>query len=350
MKKIMKNTAVTLGVLGFVVSPIVVISLSKNNSNKSGIIIIGQGSSSVSPIISSLTKNTFYDVQYTANGSGKGLESQYGEEIASDFGMMSSKKYPKKLEEISNWKKHKIRTLTFAIDAISIVINAPKNIKYTGPRPIVNIVELSRLYDEDVNDTPTWAELLENEVSGSSGLTDKVIPLGRDGGKEASGTSDGFWHTLNKHMKIGKKPDFNHEFLSNELKTPEANSQAMRVLKNKEGAITYISLGYALLNESANSKIASIKVGADIWVPSMENIHLGTYKWTRPFNMAYSTENESSVNFASFLLSPTAQKIISRESFVPLTVDQIKNQLPFDQTDEDRLVNFSSGDEFGLEV
>lgn len=346
----MKSMATIVGVLGFIISPIIVVSLSKNNSNRNGVAIIGQGSSSVSPIISALTKDTFYDVQYTANGSGKGLESQYGEKLASDFGMMSSKKYPKKPKEIENWKNHKIRTITFAVDAISIVINTPKGIKYTGSRPLVNIEELSRLYDEDTSDTPTWAELLENELPSSTNLTDKIIPLGRDGGKEASGTSDGFWHTLSKHMKVGAKADLNHEFLSNDLKTPEANAQAMRVLKNKEGAVTYISLGYALLNESNNAKIASIKVGSDIWVPSMENIHLGTYKWTRPFNMAYSTKNVSSINFASFLFSPTTQKIISKESFVPLTIDQIKNQLPLDQTDEERLANFSSGDGFGLEI
>lgn len=353
-----KKTKIIFSILGtasLVFAPMSIIIASKSNNLSGGISVVGQGSSSVNPIMNTITKHTIYDIQYTANGSGEGLNSQKAIKPLSAFGMMSSKKYPKKQNEIFNWKNNNIRTVTFAIDAISIVLNLPNTIHYPkGSTPIIDIVELSKLYDVSSVSTTTWRSLLVNEssavVDNQADLDSTPDALGRDGGKEASGTSDGFWHTLKKHMSGHEVGDYNHEHLPIKNKTPEANSQTLNVLKQRENSITYVSLGYAVKNQNSNAIVASIKSNSEVWIPSEENVKNGTYKWTRPFNVAYSIDNNQSLEFASYLLSPTVQKLIAKDSFIPLTVNQISSQLPLDEDDESRAVDFTNGDNVGLSI
>ena len=355
MKKL-KIISFSLGALAVIGAPIGIIVASKISTNSSGISIVGQGSSSVKPIIDSVMQDTYYDVEYQATGSGDGFKSQTGVKATSAFGMTSSLKHPEDKEVADQWGENNNRTLTFAVDAIGIVLNLPDGIIFPkGTRPEISIEEISKIYDLDTNTNTTWGSLLTNEslaTTDNNSLSLIVNGLGRTGGKEASGTSDGFWHTLKKHMHSGNSSDadLNHENLPPENLTPEANSQSLNILKEKESSLTYISLGYALNNETSNAVIASIKSGTDIWEPSIESVSDGTYKWTRPFNIIFSTDNKEAMTFVNFLLSPEVQDLIKAKNFVPLTKQQHSDQLPINETDLDRGADLLMGTNMGLKV
>ena len=358
MKKI-KTTILTIGALGVFAAPIGIIVASKSGDNSGGVSIVGQGSSSVKPIINSILKNTYYNTEYQVNGSGQGFQSQMSSPSLSAFGMTSSLKHPAKPEESEKWISNKNRTVTFAIDAIGIVLNLPDGISYASDvRPIINIEELAKIYDVDDADNlttnTTWGELLDNKseatTTSPSALAQTVIGFGRSGGKEASGTADGFWHTLKHHMGL-LEPDLNHESLPKKNQTDEANAQAMNVLKENDGSVTYISLGYALNNENSNAIVATINPGASPnWEPTIENVKENKYGWMRPFNIIYSTNNTQAVTFANFLFTPEVQKLISDNNFVPLTTQQIKDQIPLDQTDKERNADLIAGTNMGIKI
>ena len=296
--------------------------------------IKGQGSSSVLPIIEEIGK-ILKNMEYEETGSGDGLKvglalgGNTSDGITGkDFGMTSSLKRP---ENVYDWKD--VRTVTYAIDAIGIAINLPNGVKIkNNEKPIINIQELAKLYDNENDTTTTWKNLLENEDASSTHLEESPIPLGRKGGKGASGTADGFWHILGKNLPEGSTADKNHEHLSENggETTAEANSVALNVLKQKEGSITYLSLGLSLEDQDANKEdgfwLASIKKDAETWVPSLENAKEGSYKWRRPFNVIYSVKNEKAIKFVQFLLQTEVSKIITDKGFVPLTKDQLKKQ------------------------
>ncbi|WKX02445.1 PstS family phosphate ABC transporter substrate-binding protein [Candidatus Mycoplasma mahonii] len=335
-----KKIGIGVVTLGLLSTPIIAIIVSKSLSKeKSGIEITGVGSSSVQPLINEISKKTIYNIQYTANGSGAGLESQSEKKILSYFGMMSSLKTPGDDNKIANWKKHKVRTITWAIDAIGISVKLPSSIKIiNNERPIIDIQELSKLYDVDSAANTTWGKLLTNETKTSTGLDAVPLAFGRQGGKSASGTADGFWHQLGKNIAPGTQADKDHKYLPKVQQTPEANSVALNVVVGKSSGLTYISLGYALENEkSSGTQVATItntKDGTN-WVPTMDNVKNGSYKWIRPFNMSFSIKNKDSIKFAWFLFSLEVQEIIKNLNFVPLTSNQILWQANLSKTDEE---------------
>ena len=78
-------------------------------------------------------------------------------------------------------------------------------------------------------------------------------------------------------------------------------------------AIGYISLG------SLNDTVKAIKVeGVEA---TEENIVNGSYKISRPFNLAYKEDklNDISKDFLAYCLSTEAQEIVKEEGYVPLS-------------------------------
>lgn len=370
----MKKTLLTFGALGTAVSPAaIVISCGSNSGggfNYSGLNekasyqdvespigndpniaqeiedlknlnLQGQGSSSVLPVIDSVKKEVS-TMQYEGTGSGDGLKvglafgGNTGASVITgkDFGMTSSTKVPASGQ---TWTD--VRTVTWALDAIGIGLHLPSGVSIEdNKRPIINIEELAKIYDNEAATTTTWAQLLENESADSDKdkLTSTPKALGRTGGKSASGTADGFWHTLKNHMPNGSTPDLNHEHLTQNggETTAEANSVALNALKEKEGSVTYLSLGYAIQNQDSRMVVATIDAGSgSTWIPSIENAQDGSYNWRRPFNIIYKVGNTpgNGLPLIKFLLSTAGQKMVAKNAFVPLTSDQFNTQ--FGSTD-----------------
>lgn len=332
--KILNKWTLGIGSLAAIAAPVAAV-VSCGTSTSSGENLRGQGSSSVLPIIDAL-KAGMHSLQYEGTGSGDGLKVGTGEIKDKDFGMTSSLKRPAPTQ-VDAWANNKIRTATWAVDAIGIAINLPDGITtIANARPIINIAELGKLYDNDSATTTTWGALLENEVTTSTGLDATPIVTGREGGKSASGTADGFWHIM-EGVVTKAKADYNH---TNKIHTTgEANSAAFNDLIQRKGTITYLSLGYALKNENAHMKVAAIKKDAETWQPAISNEGVldVSYKWTRPFNIIYNVTNTRALKFAEFLMQPKTQDKIAELGFVKLTPAQINSQHDLAMTDLDVL-------------
>lgn len=315
----------------------------------------GQGSSSVLPIISEFQDAlSNKDFQYEGTGSGDGLKVGTGEISGKDFGMTSSLKRPSTSSQISYWTSHKMRTITFAIDAIGIALHLPSDLRSKfseSNRPIIDATELVKLYDKDTtNDNVTWSDLLLNQEADNYKQT--IFPLGRTGGKSSSGTADGFFNGLTKAsgLKDESTLDLNHVNLGPNHQTAEANAQAKQTLESIDNSLTYLSLGYALSNESNDLIVASIKTAAgNNWEPSLANVQTKNYGWTRPFNVIYSTINEKALTFAKFLLTENVQRQVNALDFVRLTQDQNDQQKNITISDAELVQDVSKG-QLGLDV
>lgn len=67
--------------------------------------------------------------------------------------------------------------------------------------------------------------------------------------------------------------DVNHTKLGADHQTAEANAQAKQTLEAMDNSLVYLSLGYALANESDDLVVATIKTAAGKeWIPSLENV------------------------------------------------------------------------------
>ncbi|WP_027120729.1 PstS family phosphate ABC transporter substrate-binding protein [Mycoplasmopsis lipofaciens] len=292
----------------------------------------GEGSSSVYPIINAIVGISEGELTYSPTGSGSGLKAMDKVKPAKQFGMTSSTKHPKN----DKWLKNSIRTITWAIDAIAIAIHMPSNLtlKNNAKRPIIDINKLRDAYS---GKAIKWNELIINLENYTNNSNVKVY--GRNKGKSASGTAEGFMHTLLKGVtfsKEEKKSIENHETLPNDQLTGEANTNAYTTIKNNEGSLTYVSLGYGLKNENENIKLAVIKVNDnEFWEPSIENVENGLYKWRRPFNIIYDSADSDSRNFVKYLLSEEIQEFIKQKDFIKLSKEQKELQQDVWKSDED---------------
>lgn len=292
--------------------------------------ITGEGSSSVLPILRDIESIADGFFQYQSTGSGAGFNSMNKEKSKYDFAMTSSTKIPN-----NKWANNGTRTITWAFDAIGIIVNLPKDYKtINNSAPILSSDLLLKAY---AGEKIYWNDLVINLLPNKS---HKIVrAYGRIGGSSKSGTADGFMHTLlsfqNTYSKemIAKIKD--HDTLDVENLSLEANSAAFSKIQDKEGTIGYVSLGYAVNNVNDKVKLANIKVNKNIWIPSIDNVKNGSYKWTRPFNIIYDSKNSKSVELAKYLMSNKMQEYILNKGFVSLSKEQIDIQNNFELSDQE---------------
>lgn len=94
--------------------------------------------------------------------------------------------------------------------------------------------------------------------------------------------------------------------------TAEQNSSTSVVIttvKDNPAAIGYISLG------SLNSDVKAVKV--DGVEATVENVKNGSYKVSRPFNIAYKEDlSDAAADFMKFILSKEGQAIVEEEGYI----------------------------------
>jgi len=359
-KKWLKYLGITIGLLIPVVPILMVIDYSGGQNA-----IFASGSSSILPLMQEFSKvYTKKEIVPTGGGSGKGLEDAV--EGNTDFGDMSSNKKSDILKNKvyeDGWKKQKNRTITIAQDAEAIALNIPSDIKgyKTAPSgnltlPIVRPWAIAEMYNADKTQSVKWSDLLEGSLTGQS-ANSTVQAYGREGGKAASGTSDGFFHTLENFASYAKPQiqlDENHA--SPKIKTtPEPNAQAYSVLNgDNANGLTYLSLGYLeniLTNASSSnhvqlgfvdtmsgnkkqySKTNSLPKNAPKWkAPTIDNSAKGTYGWIRPYNVAFSITNANArpyiYEFINWMLSDETQQTYVKNLFlVPIPKTAAKGKI-----------------------
>ena len=122
--------------------------------------------------------------------------------------------------------------------------------------------------------------------------------------EDGSGTRDAF----NELMGIVDENDNDLTYDGAEI-TNSTSVMLSTVAGNKQ-AIGYVSLG------SLSSDVKAVKV--DGVEPNVEDIKAGTYKVSRPFNIAYKDGTLSDVaqDFMNYILSAEGQQIIEQEGYI----------------------------------
>ncbi|MCR4939283.1 MAG: substrate-binding domain-containing protein [Treponemataceae bacterium] len=127
--------------------------------------------------------------------------------------------------------------------------------------------------------------------------------------EEGSGTRGAFIEIfgIQKKDANGKKVDYTSE----EAAITNSTAVMMTTVAGDRAAIGYISLG------SLNDTVKALKIdGADA---SVANIQNGSYKISRPFNVAIRDDiSEAAKDFLNFILSSSGQNIIEKNKCIPL--------------------------------
>ena len=135
--------------------------------------------------------------------------------------------------------------------------------------------------------------------------------------EDGSGTRGAFVELFGIQEEIdGEKVDMTTE----EASITNSTSVMMSSVAQDEYAIGYISLG------SLDDSIKALTIdGAEA---TAENIKSGTYKISRPFNIAAKEDiSDAAKDFMNYILSPDGQKIVADNNYIPLddTTDYTTN-------------------------
>lgn len=136
--------------------------------------------------------------------------------------------------------------------------------------------------------------------------------------EDGSGTRGAFIELFQIEEKKGdKKVDMTTE----EAQITNSTSVMMTTVAGDEYAIGYISLG------SLDDSVKALKI--DGAVPTAENVKAGTYKVSRPFNIATKKDMKNKVakDFIDFIMSKEGQAVVAENHYIP--VDDVK---PFEGT------------------
>ena len=250
--------------------------------------VVIKGSTTVLPVAQAaleayMKEHPGVNISLSGGGSGDGIKALIdgSTDIANSSREIKDKEIAMAKEKGVNPKE-----FTIAIDAIVPIVN-PKN-KVKG----LSIDQLSQIYQGKITN---WKEV------GGDDLT--IVVVSRD---SSSGTFEAWGHLV----------------LNNARVTPRAQLQASNgavvqaVSKNKY-AIGYIGLGYL------NKTVKGLTVNG---IQASEKTALSKeYPVARPLYMYTNGEPKGEVaNFIKFVLSPTGQKLVAKEGFVPLAAEATK--------------------------
>ncbi len=127
--------------------------------------------------------------------------------------------------------------------------------------------------------------------------------------EDGSGTRGAFVELFEIEEEVdGEKVDMTTEA----AQITNSTSVMLTTVSGDEYAIGYVSLG------SLDDSVKALKIdGAEA---TAENIKSGTYKVSRPFNIATKEglDNEVAADFISFIMSEEGQKVIADEGYIPV--------------------------------
>ena len=144
----------------------------------------------------------------------------------------------------------------------------------------------------------------EGGESGSWDAANMITAVTRE---EGSGTRGAFTELF------GVVDEEDNDMITLDAQTTNSTSVMMTTVSENEYAIGYISLGS--LDESL---VKAVKIdGVDA---TAENIENGTYKVSRPFNVAVKPDldNPVATDFMAFIMSTEGQQVVADEGYIPV--------------------------------
>jgi phosphate transport system substrate-binding protein len=232
------------------------------------------GSTSVEPFAELLAEEymshrTGSHIYVQGGGSTAGIEATTTG--AANIGMSS---------RYLNENEKSLHPVMIAKDAIAVIVN-PKN--------LIEDLSLNEIRNIFSGKIKNWKEV------GST--LHPIVLVTRE---EGSGTRESF------QKSVMEKEDISLEAL-----VQDSNGAVRQVVSSDPRAIGYISLG--LVNEAVKAiRISGVE-------PTIANIDNGQYKLVRPFLFVFRDQPAGEAKaFLDFVLSPPAQKLLSKEGLVPV--------------------------------
>lgn len=232
------------------------------------------GSTSVEPFAELLAEEYMKlhpeaHIYVQGGGSTAGVESARSH--AAHIGMSSRSLLPNEKD---------LSAVTIARDAIAVIVH-PKN--------LVRNLSLIQVRDVFSGKIRNWKEL--------AGPDHSIVLVTRE---EGSGTREAFQKFI-----MGK------DQISLAALVQDSNGAIRQVVSSDPHTMGYISLG--LVNE----KVRAVEISGV--QPTVANIENGSYTLVRPFLFLFNGEPTAEAKaFVDFVLSPPAQKILSKEGLVSI--------------------------------
>ncbi len=138
----------------------------------------------------------------------------------------------------------------------------------------------------------------EGGESGSWDAANMITAVTRE---EGSGTRGAFTELF------GVVDEEDNDMITLDAQTTNSTSVMMTTVSENEYAIGYISLG-----SLDDSLVKAVKTA--------ENIENGTYKVSRPFNVAVKPDSDNAVakDFMAFIMSTEGQAVVADEGYIPV--------------------------------
>jgi phosphate transport system substrate-binding protein len=263
-----------LGALFLYLLTLVLVTAGGVGCQKAGAGITVAGSTSVEPFAELLAEeymSAHHGLRVYVQGGGSTAGIKAVQTHAAQIGMSS--------RSLMDDEKA-LHSVTIAKDAIAVIVN---------PRNPVGDITLEQIREIFTGKVRRWADV--------GGLPYPIVLVTRE---EGSGTREAF-----------QKLVMQKEEVSFESLVQDSNGAIRQVVASDPNAIGYISLG--LVNE----KVKALKISG--LEPTVANIEKGRYTLVRPFLFVFDQEPTGEAkSFLEFVLSPRAQRLLSREGLVPI--------------------------------
>ena len=159
--------------------------------------------------------------------------------------------------------------------------------------------------DTSAEGTDAATEGAEEAAAGDWDAANMITVVSRE---EGSGTRGAFTELF------GVVDDEDNDMTTLDAQVTNSTSVMMTTVSENEYAIGYISLGS--LDESL---VKAVKIdGAEA---TAENIENGSYKVSRPFNVAVKPDstNEVAKDFMAYIMSTEGQEVVAGEGYIPVS-------------------------------
>jgi phosphate transport system substrate-binding protein len=170
-----------------------------------------------------------------------------------------------------------------AMDGVCVIVH---------PSNPINALSKSQVRDIYTGKITNWSQL--------GGPDMPIVPISRD-------TSSGTYETFHNLVMEKKEMASNVEYVN-------ANPQAHARVKNTQGAIGYVGLGFV------DSNVKALEI--DKVKPSRKTIATGAYPVSRPlfmFTNGYPKLGSMTHRFVTFHYTEKGQELVEAKGFVPLT-------------------------------
>jgi len=244
-----------------------------------------EGSTTVGPIADAFAeyfKSIYPDLQITVKKTGSGDGAAALVDNRCDIANMSRFMKEKEFKDAVAKNIFPVAHVV-AMDGVCVIVHPSNPVKALTTEHVRNIY---------MGKIRNWREL--------GGPNMPIVPISRD-------TSSGTYETFHGLVMAKKQMAANVEYVN-------ANPQAHARVRNTQGAIGYVGLGFV------DSNVKALEI--DKVKPSRKTIAGGTYPVSRPlymFTAGYPKLGTMTHRFVTFYYTEQGQELVEAKGFVPLT-------------------------------